>query len=495
MKFHAQLRQSLKTRFPAYQGKTRRPSLKRQRAPEILTARELLAAEEAHLRRLRRTAAEAPDREERETLVREAAETAGGLEPPPPEPCLLAADVTQEGLAARLAEQGGRLAVFDTEGSVFSIALGRYTSGASNFEVLLRGWSADSLRVDRKGSSPIRVERPVLTVCVTLQPEVLRRLGEKRETVTQGLMSRFLFAIPDSRVGSRLFVHRPEPGRFLDPLEPDLLGEELVMEVLSQDPQLAGRVLDAADEGGASQTLTVLTRLAQRLPEWRSSLRDSLAGRLDSLVNLALDVAVETGDPTGPVLAHLVETEGSPSSLREILRRCDDPAYERSVPLTEVAASATKRALEFHRSQPDQEDDDHRPEEARLLNNLGNLLSALGRREEALEATAEAVEIRRDLARSRPDAFLPDLASALNNLGLRLAELKRLSEAAAVSREAVATLAPFYLRYPEAFTDWMGWMVENYQRHAKDAGVGLDERLLDPLLTALRQASESVQDE
>jgi hypothetical protein len=49
---------------------------------------------------------------------------------------------------------------------------------------------------------------------------------------------------------------------------------------------------------------------------------------------------------------------------------------------------------------------------AQSLSNLGVMLSALGRREEALQATAEAVEILRRLAAQRPDAFLPDLARA-----------------------------------------------------------------------------------
>ena len=51
------------------------------------------------------------------------------------------------------------------------------------------------------------------------------------------------------------------------------------------------------------------------------------------------------------------------------------------------------------------------------LNNQGNTLSDLGRREEALEATAEAVALYRQLAAQRPDAFLPDLAMSLNNQG------------------------------------------------------------------------------
>ncbi|RLE27813.1 hypothetical protein DRJ54_07350, partial [Candidatus Acetothermia bacterium] len=61
------------------------------------------------------------------------------------------------------------------------------------------------------------------------------------------------------------------------------------------------------------------------------------------------------------------------------------------------------------------------PEDKALASGmLGNSLSALGRREEALAATQEAVEIRRQLADSNPQAFLPDLAMSLNNLGAML---------------------------------------------------------------------------
>ena len=44
------------------------------------------------------------------------------------------------------------------------------------------------------------------------------------------------------------------------------------------------------------------------------------------------------------------------------------------------------------------------------------MLSALGRREEALEQAQEAVKLYRELAAARPDAFRPDLAGSLNNL-------------------------------------------------------------------------------
>ena len=76
------------------------------------------------------------------------------------------------------------------------------------------------------------------------------------------------------------------------------------------------------------------------------------------------------------------------------------------------------------------------PDLARALNNLGNLYSALGRRQEAFAPAEEAVRTFRDLAAANP-AFLPDLASALNNLGIRYSGLGRRKEALAPTEEAV----------------------------------------------------------
>ena len=75
------------------------------------------------------------------------------------------------------------------------------------------------------------------------------------------------------------------------------------------------------------------------------------------------------------------------------------------------------------------------------LNNLGNRLSELGRREAALGPAEEAVKIRRKLAAANPDAYEPDLATALNNLGNRLSELGRREAALGPAEEAAGALS------------------------------------------------------
>jgi hypothetical protein len=74
---------------------------------------------------------------------------------------------------------------------------------------------------------------------------------------------------------------------------------------------------------------------------------------------------------------------------------------------------------------------------AASLDNLGNSLSDLGRRGDALTATQEGVDIRRRLAQTRPDAFLPDLATSLYNLGIRLSNLDSPEEALRNKRRLV----------------------------------------------------------
>jgi replicative DNA helicase len=120
----------------------------------------------------------------------------------PAMPKLIVDDVTPEPLASFLAEQGGRLAVLSSEGDVFSIMAGRYSSGMPNIGVYLRGHSGDTLRVDRRNRAD-HIDWPALTVGITTQPEVLREFGRNGAFKNQGLLARFFYALPHSTVGER----------------------------------------------------------------------------------------------------------------------------------------------------------------------------------------------------------------------------------------------------------------------------------------------------
>ncbi len=133
-----------------------------------------------------------------EDLTAKLAET-----PPPIYPRLLADDCTPERIVSLLAEQGGRLGIFSAEGTLFSILAGRYSSGSPSIESALKAHAGDPITVDRMGRPGERVDSPALTLCLTVQPDVLSEARSTKEFYERGLFARFLFTLPRSRVGAR----------------------------------------------------------------------------------------------------------------------------------------------------------------------------------------------------------------------------------------------------------------------------------------------------
>lgn len=118
-------------------------------------------------------------------------------------PRLIASDVTSEELAKLMAENEGKIAVLAPEGDIFRIMAGRY-SGGVNFDHYKRAWTGgEAIRDDRVGREGTHVPRPALTLGLTLQPSVLDTLEEKESFRGEGLLARFLYAMPDPGIGNR----------------------------------------------------------------------------------------------------------------------------------------------------------------------------------------------------------------------------------------------------------------------------------------------------
>jgi tetratricopeptide (TPR) repeat protein len=106
------------------------------------------------------------------------------------------------------------------------------------------------------------------------------------------------------------------------------------------------------------------------------------------------------------------------------------------------------------------------------------MLSALGRREQALEAAKEAADIRRKLAEANPQAFLPDLAASLGAYGSVLLALERHAEAAPAFAEGLQHPVPFYRDLPQAFTGLAHALRRNYVDACQKAKQEPDKDLL-----------------
>jgi Protein of unknown function (DUF3987) len=89
------------------------------------------------------------------------------------------------------------------EGGVFDIIGGRYNGNVPNLDVWLKGHSGDPIRIDRKGRPPEYIPRPALTLGLMMQPDVLKSIAAQKTFRGRGLLARFMYAMPVSKVGRR----------------------------------------------------------------------------------------------------------------------------------------------------------------------------------------------------------------------------------------------------------------------------------------------------
>ncbi|WP_224242004.1 tetratricopeptide repeat protein [Hyalangium gracile] len=223
-------------------------------------------------------------------------------------------------------------------------------------------------------------------------------------------------------------------------LEPDLLGEALVLRTLRGEGRAASgwlrSVFDGADEGTLRAGFEVLGRLSIGAAEaggWISSL---LEGAVETRAVAALEAAKAVGQrmayaALGGELEKALEREGTPEVARRLM---EAGLPERSISLRGVAVRVLTLLLKHL---PPDESTESLAERAQLLNNLGLFQTQLGQREGSLDSTQQAVRHYRALAHAHPEAYLSELALGLNNLGQSLSEMGRREEALAALLEAV----------------------------------------------------------
>ncbi|HEU4733434.1 MAG TPA: tetratricopeptide repeat protein, partial [Kofleriaceae bacterium] len=294
--------------------------------------------------------------------------------------------------------------------------------------------------------------------------------------------------------------------KYLPALEPDLLGEGIVLRV-AIPPQGVGepagvgwieRVLVAGDDAPALMSaFAVLGRASTTNPAavnpWIARL---LEGEFSIRVVFALRAAKAVGQWTasstlGDLIADALEQNDS-MAIGHMLKEEEIP--RETVSLRRIAVWLSRKRLEYAPSGSDNQTlaaratllleqgvrlgdlGDYEPALATTriavelyrtisvpdselftshlangLNVLGSRLSALGHREEAFRTTNEAVDLYRFLATRDPGAFQPELAKALGNLVRSLGELGRREPALAAAQEAVDLYRILVRRHPDLF--------------------------------------------
>ena len=184
-------------------------------------------------------------------------------------------DVTPEALISLMAENGGKMAVISSEGGIFDILNGRY-SNSINIDAFLKAHSGDPIRVDRRGREPEYIQNPCLSVALSIQPQVLDEIMGNPSFAGRGLLARFLYSVPKSKIGSRQFESKPIPEELRAQYR------ELIFDILELEQPEKPHVLKLSPEAYAL-TVKFANALEPRLLDDLHSL-GSWAGKLHGVV-------------------------------------------------------------------------------------------------------------------------------------------------------------------------------------------------------------------
>lgn len=115
---------------------------------------------------------------------------------------LIFQDATPESLVDALADNEESICHVDSEGGLFAKMSGQYNDKI-DLGVYLKGWDGGSIVVNRKGKSRVRLDNPLMSIALTVQPKIVTELTANQKFRNTGLVARFLFSFPKSNVGQR----------------------------------------------------------------------------------------------------------------------------------------------------------------------------------------------------------------------------------------------------------------------------------------------------
>lgn len=174
-------------------------------AVKVKEAMSVHKTRELKLANLQKEAAQADDSIERKRLEIEAVELIKEMSenPVPVFPTYIVDDITTEAQGGLMAENNERIGVFSTEGGIFGIMAGRYNDKNGNFDLYLKAHSGDPWSCHRVGRESKTMQSPALTMCLTIQDNVIEEIGKNTQFKGRGLLARPLYARCKSQVGYR----------------------------------------------------------------------------------------------------------------------------------------------------------------------------------------------------------------------------------------------------------------------------------------------------
>jgi len=188
---------------------------------------------------------------------------------------LILDDVTAESLEQVMRQQGGRIAILSDEGGPFELMGGRYSEGTPNIDIYLKGHSGSPISTDRIGRPGGSVSNPAITIGLAIQPDVIAGLQEKKGFRGRGLLARFLWSIPKSRVGTRIADSPAVPEEVRTAYEDAVLGLLTIPAEKEEQGEIVARAI-ALD-----------AQACELLVDFKSAIEPSLgpSGELESIAD------------------------------------------------------------------------------------------------------------------------------------------------------------------------------------------------------------------
>ena len=204
-------------------------------------------------------------------------------EKPPevPQPELLIQNVTPESLGRELSKSAGRGLLTDDEGGVFDIMAGSYSKTSKpSLDTYLKAHAGSRISVKRITRDADLIEHPALSIALIVQPTILNDLSVPAFR-SKGLLARFLFSLPTSRIGRRMYrpssVDVDVEAEYESVLK-RLLGEPLIEFPEPQSLLIAGEAIEAwADFANEIETAMGPDGPLAHMTDWGSKAAGAVA--------------------------------------------------------------------------------------------------------------------------------------------------------------------------------------------------------------------------
>ena len=253
-------------------------------------------------------------------------------------------------------------------------------------------------------------------------------------------------------------------------LEPDLLGETLIAAAAAHDDELLDAALgNDVPSAEARQALTVLTRLARRVPATRPILERALGRHLRLRADDARQVGEETGAPLPEILAEVLR-QAPRQEQRQVVDRLKPKLPKESVNLGALTIEVARSLVAFAEKQTSGNPRKRDRRRFEVLSSLALALRKQGQHSEAAEIGAKALAAAQSAFRSTNQRDQSPLAGWLAEVAVLLRNVGRHEEALMQAEEAEALWRRLAATQPAAYRANWAASLSNLANHLRDVG-------------------------